>query len=158
MLDGGGGCGLGDRRPAEGGGCVNCPIGGGCPEDDFGLEIGGCWSCWRQLILSFPLFSLGAEMVGVTSELRSPNAALFRVEDAVLPVCCAYSAFFWAMAAAASGNMALMVELSRPEFLLLAGETGGRPTEFREFSTLSFDIASLNRLDMASASHKVSRD
>jgi hypothetical protein len=51
-----------------------------------------------------------------------------------------------------------MVDESRPEFRLLPGETGGRPTEFREFSTFSFDIASLKRFDMASATDNVSED
>src|SRR5271154_3767813 len=47
--------------------------------------------------------------------------------------------------------MALIFKLSRPELRLLpAGDTGGRPMEFREDSTFNLDIASLNRLDMAS--------
>lgn len=54
------------------------------------------------------------------------------------------------MAAAASGNMALIVDESRPEFRLFPGDGGGRPKEFRDPSTLSLFIASLNRLAMGS--------
>jgi hypothetical protein len=54
------------------------------------------------------------------------------------------------MAAAASGNMALMVDGSSPELRLLPGDGGGRPMEFREPSTFNLDMASLSRLDMAS--------
>jgi hypothetical protein len=58
------------------------------------------------------------------------------------------SAFFFAIAAAASGNMALMVDESRAELRFAPGDGGGRTKELREVS--SFDMASLRRLDMAS--------
>lgn len=51
------------------------------------------------------------------------------------------------MAAAASGNIAVIVEESSPEFRLLAGDGNGRPTEWREFSLF---MASLIRFDMPS--------
>jgi hypothetical protein len=89
-------------------------------------------------------------MVGATNEVRSPKTALFRFDGGALPVCCVNSAFFFAIAAAASGNMALIVEESRPELRFAPGDGGGRPREFREVSILSLDIASLKRLDMAS--------
>ena len=90
-------------------------------------------------------------MVGATNELRcSPKAALLRLEGGALPVCCAYSALFCAIAAAASGNMALIVEESRPELRLFPGEGGGRPIEVRDPSTFSFDMASLRRFDIGS--------
>lgn len=92
----------------------------------------------------------------MTKEERSPKA-LLRVDGAALPVCCAYSAFFWAMAAAASGNMALIVDVSRPELRLLPGDTGGLPIEFLEFSTFNLDMASLRRLDIASVRSCVSK-
>jgi hypothetical protein len=93
----------------------------------------------------------GAEIVGATNEVRSPKTALFRFDGGALPVCCVNSAFFFAIAAAASGNMALIVEESRPELRFAPGDGGGRPKELREVvSILSFDIASLKRLDMAS--------
>jgi hypothetical protein len=79
--------------------------------------------------------SLGSEMDGATKDVRSPRAVLLRLEGGALPVCCEYSAFFLAMAAAASGNMAIMAEGSNPELRLLAGEGSGRPTEFREPSS-----------------------
>jgi hypothetical protein len=60
------------------------------------------------------------------------------------------SAFFLAIAAAASGNMALIVEESSPELRFAPGDGGGRPKELRDVSILSFDMASLKRLDMAS--------
>ena len=87
-------------------------------------------------------------MVGATREERSAKTALFRLD--VEPVCCANSAFFFAIAAAASGNIALIVEESRPEFRLALGEGGIRPSELRELSTFNFDMASLKRLDMGS--------
>ena len=60
------------------------------------------------------------------------------------------------MAAAASGNMALMVEESSPELRLLPGDGGGRPMEFREVSTFNLDMASLKRFDIASGRTLVS--
>ena len=92
-------------------------------------------------------------MVGATREDRSPKAALLRFDVGALPVCWVYSAFFFAIAAAASGNIALIVEESNPELRLfprLPGEGGGRPNEFRDPSTFSLVIASLSRLVMAS--------
>lgn len=84
----------------------------------------------------FSLRSLGSDIDGATSDVRSPMAALLRLEEGALPVCCVNSAFFFAMAAAASGNMALIVEGSKPEFLLLPGEGSGLPSECREVSIL----------------------
>lgn len=92
----------------------------------------------------------GADMVGGMNDERSPNTALLRFEGGALPVCCVNSAFFLAIAAAASGNIALMVEESRPVLRLAPGDGGGRPIELRELSTFSLDIASFKRLDMAS--------
>ncbi len=88
--------------------------------------------------------------MGATNDARSLKTALFLLDGGALPVCWVNSAFFFAMAAAASGNMALIVDESRPELRLAPGEGGGRPREFRELSTLSFDMASFKRLDMAS--------
>lgn len=93
----------------------------------------------------------GVEMVGATSDVRSAKTALLRFEGGgAFPVCWVNSAFFLAIAAAASGNIALIVDESRPELRLAPGEGGGRPRELRELSTFSFDIASFKRLDMAS--------
>jgi hypothetical protein len=56
-----------------------------------------------------------------------------------------------AIAAAASGNIALIVEGSRPECLFVVeGVAGGRVKEFLEPSTLSLFIASLRRFDIGS--------
>lgn len=97
-------------------------------------------------------------MVGATRDERSPpKTALLRFEAGAFPVCWVNSAFFFAIAAAASGNMALMVEESRPEFLFAPGDGGGRPRELREPSAVvSFDIASLSRLDMGSSNMSIS--
>lgn len=100
-------------------------------------------------MVSLPL-SIEADMDGATSEERSPKAALFLFEVGAFPVCCVYSAFFFAIAAAASGNIAFIVEGSSPEFRLFPGEGGGRPRELREPSTFSLFMASLRRFDMAS--------
>ena len=60
-------------------------------------------------------------------------------------------AFSVAMAAAASGNMALMVDGSSPECLFVPGVGGGRVREFLEPpSTLSLSIALLRRFDIGS--------
>ena len=119
--------------------------------DDFGL-FRCCGSEERQFWLILSDFgSLPADMPGPGTDNRSPIAWLFRFGTG-LPVCWAYSAFCCAIAAAASGNMALMAEGSICEFLFApAGETGARETEFRVFSTLSLAIASLIRLDIGSA-------
>jgi hypothetical protein len=53
-------------------------------------------------------------------------AAELRFEDGGLPVCCVNFAFSVAIAAAASGNIALMVEGSRPEFRLVEAMLGFR--------------------------------
>lgn len=151
--------GLGERKPADGSGWLNWPI-GCCPEEDFGRGIDWWLSelRWPQgsgdgsETLSLP-FSPGAEMVGATSDDRSPKAALLRLEVGMLPVCWVYSAFFFAIAAAASGNIALIVDGSRPELRLFPGDGGGRPRELRDPSTLSLLIASLRRLDMASVEY-----
>jgi hypothetical protein len=132
-----------------------------CPEDDFGRAIGGWGSgarwahgdegCWLKVSLP----PSGADMVGATREERSAKTALLRLDVEAFPVCCANSAFFFAIAAAASGNIALMVEESRPEFRLALGEGGIRPSELRELSTFNFDMASLKRLDMGSEERSV---
>lgn len=77
-------------------------------------------------------------------------AALLRLEDGGFPVCCVNLAFSVAMAAAASGNMALMVDGSSPECRLVDVKVELRAKEFRVESTLSLFIASLRRLDMGS--------
>jgi len=59
-------------------------------------------------------------------------------------------AFSVAIAAAASGNIALIVDGSSPECLFAAGVGGGRVREFLEPSTLSLPIASLRRFDIGS--------
>ena len=89
-------------------------------------------------------------MVGAIKDARSPSAALLRFEGGALPDCCVNSAFFFAMAAAASGNIALIVEESRPELRLAPADGGGRPRELRGVSTFNLDMASLKRFDMAS--------
>lgn len=106
---------------------------------------------WPRSLLS------GAEIVGATNDVRSPKTALLRFDGGALPVCCVNSAFFLAMAAAASGNIALIVEESRPELRLAPGDGGGRPSELRELSTFNFDMASFNRLDMASVDESFSQ-
>jgi hypothetical protein len=110
----------------------------GCwPDDDLGRVSVGRWPQGAgDGCVAFSLrLSLGSEMDGATKDVRSPRAVLLRLEGGALPVCCEYSAFFLAMAAAASGNMAIMAEGSNPELRLLAGEGSGRPTEFREPSS-----------------------
>lgn len=99
------------------------------------------------------MFSLavsdGSDMDGAINEFLSPNAALLRFEVAGFPVCWVYSAFFFAIAAAASGNIAVIVEGSSPECLLFPGDGRGRPREWRE---LSLFIVSFIRVDMPSGS------
>jgi hypothetical protein len=126
---------------------------GACPEDDFGLAA---WSLLREphgeggsaLLLS--MFSAGPDMVGAAREVRASYAALFRLEDGGFPVCCVNFAFSVAIAAAASGNMAFIVEGSSPECLFAEGVAGGRVNEFLDPSTLSLFIASLRRFDIGS--------
>src|SRR4051812_38305546 len=106
-------CGRGDRRPPpDGGGCTNWPM-GGWPEEDLGRD----GSLGPQGDVGFcPLgSSLGAEMVGAASEDRG-FTMLFLAEVGGLPVCWVNFAFSVAIAAAASGNMALMVDGSRPDW------------------------------------------
>lgn len=98
------------------------------------------------MMFSFAL-SVGSDMDGATKDERSPNAALLRLEVGAFPVCCVYSAFFLAMAAAASGNIAVIVDGSSPEFLLFPGDGKGRPREWRE---PSLPTASLIRLEVLS--------
>jgi hypothetical protein len=62
-----------------------------------------------------------------------------------------YLAFSVAIAAAASGNIALIVDGSRPECRLVDGEADGRESEFLDPSTLNLFIASLKRFDMGSS-------
>jgi hypothetical protein len=132
---------------------MNCPM-GACPDDDLGLATcsllrephgdGGGW----------PLLSLeseGPEMVGAAREARVSKAALFLLEVGGAPVCCVNLAFSVAIAAAASGNIALMVVGSSPECLFVPGVVGGRAKEFLEPpSTLSLSIALLRRFDIGS--------
>lgn len=94
--------------------------------------------------------SAGPDIVGATSEVRGSYTTLFRLEDGGFPVCWVNLAFSVAMAAAASGNMALIVEGSSPECLFVEGVAGGRLKELRAPSTLSLFMASLSRLDMGS--------
>jgi len=108
---------------------------------------------------SFLWSSSGVVMVGVMRELRSLTVAvLLREVFGTEPVWWVKSAFCFAMAAAASGNMELISAGSNPERRLVLGEGGGRPkpTELRELSTASFPMAQLSRLDIASASAPVS--
>lgn len=122
---------------------------GCCPEDDLGRFSAARWPQGVGLgciMFSFVL-SVGSDMDGATNDERSPNAALLRLDVGAFPVCWVYSAFFLAMAAAASGNIAVIVDGSNPEFLLLPGDGKGRPRECRE---PSFPIASLIRFDILS--------
>ena len=134
---------------------MNWPM-GGCPDDDFGRVIGcgsvvprphGDAGCWERPSLPLPA---GAVMVGAIKEDRFSRTALLRFDSGALPFSCVYFAFCVAIAAAASGNMAWMVDGSRPELRLLPGDGGGRPREFRDPSTLNLFIASLNRFDSGS--------
>ena len=88
-------------------------------------------------------------MVGAASEARASYAALFRLEDGGAPVCCVNFAFSVAIAAAASGNMALIVDGSSPECLFAPGVGGGRFI-LEPPSTLSLSIALLSRFDIGS--------
>jgi hypothetical protein len=97
------------------------------------------------------MVSAGPEMVGAAREARESYAALFRLEEGGFPVCCVNFAFSVAIAAAASGNMALIVDGSSPECLFAEGVAGGRVKEFLEPSTLSLFIASLRRFDIGSS-------
>jgi hypothetical protein len=101
----------------------------------------------------FSEVSAGPDIVGAAREDRGSYAALFRLEEGGFPVCWVNLAFSVAMAAAASGNIALIVEGSSPECLFVDGVAGGRANEFREPSTLSLFMASLRRLDMGSESY-----
>jgi len=77
---------------------------------------------------------------------------LLRFDGGAFPVCSLKSAFCFAIAAAASGNMELIVLGSRPELRLPLGEGGGLPNacEPREPSMLSLLIASFMRDDIGS--------
>lgn len=104
--------------------------------------IGGCWCCcWPEDLGRFApsfqgdaggaLFSLllssGAEMVGAAREVRSPTV-LLRLDAGATPTTSVNSAFCLAMAAAASGNMRLIWDVSKPELRFPApGDGGGRP-------------------------------
>ena len=93
----------------------------------------------------FSFLSSGAEMVGATKELRSPTV-LLRLEAGATPVMSVNSAFCFAIAAAASGNMRLIMAWSRPELRFAPGDGGGRPRaiELRFSLVLSLLMASLN--------------
>ena len=131
---------------------MNWPI-GACPEDDLGRAF---WSLFREPQGEGgggPLFSelsLGPDIVGAARDDRDSYAALLRFEVGGFPVCCVNFAFSVAMAAAASGNIALMVEGSRPECLLTPRVLGGREREFLDPSAPNLFIASLRRLDIGS--------
>ena len=94
-------------------------------------------------------------MIGAARELRLSYAALFRLDDGGFPVCWVNFAFSVAIAAAASGNIALMVDGSSPECLLTPGVVGGRVREFLLPSTLNLFIASLRRFDIGSIVRRV---
>lgn len=146
----------GDRSPADGGGCMNCPI-AGIPEEDFGRVLavrsglrelhgergGGCG------VLS-PPFPAGVEIDGVTRDGRWSKTALFLLEEGGLPVCCVNLAFSVAMAATASGNIAFILSLSRPDCLLVEEDIGGRDRGLRGPSTFSLFAASAKRFDIGS--------
>lgn len=151
------------RRPADGGGFVKLPMEfcGCCgwTEGDFGLAIGCCWAdnCCSVFgerhdaadagIMFSLRLSSGPVVVGIAKELRSLSTVLFRL-DLASDVCWKKSAFCLAIALAASGNMELMVVMSRPELRFTFGEEGlGRP-RFREWRGLSErrPSVSLNRL------------
>ena len=66
-------------------------------------------------------------------------------------------AFSVAIAAAASGNMALIVDGSSPEWRFTDPMVDVRTNEFRAESTLSLLMASLSRVDMGSDVLCVSR-
>lgn len=91
-------------------------------------------------------------MLSSEADIEGPPMVLFRFVTGTFPVCCVYSAFCFAIAAAASGNMELMVLGSRPELRLAPGDGGGfpKPNEFREPSMLSLLMASLMRADIGS--------
>lgn len=89
-------------------------------------------------------------MSGAARELRLSKAALFRLDDGGFPVCWVNLAFSVAMAAAASGNIALMVDGSSPECLLIPGVRGGCVREFLLPSTFNLPMASLRRFDIGS--------
>jgi hypothetical protein len=92
-------------------------------------------------------------MIGAVSDARGSYAALFRLEVGGFPFCCVNFAFSVAIAAAASGNIALIVEASSPECLLASpGVLGGWVKEFLDPSTLSLFMASLRRFDTGSLS------
>lgn len=86
-------------------------------------------------------------MIGV----RESMAALFRFDEGELPVCWVNFAFSVAMAAAASGNMAVMVDGSSPECRFDDDMAAVREYEFRPESTFSLFIASFRRFDMGSS-------
>lgn len=96
------------------------------------------------------MLSLGVVIVGAARDERASYAALFLFEEGGFPVCCVNLAFSVAIAAAASGNIALIVEGSRPECLLVDGVADGREREFRDPSVPNLLIASLRRFDMGS--------
>lgn len=92
--------------------------------------------------------------MGVIRELRSLMVAvLFRDVVGMEPVCCVKSAFCFAIAAAASGNMELISAGSSPELRLVLGDGGRRPNpnEFLGPSTFNLPIAELSRLDKTSS-------
>jgi hypothetical protein len=132
---------------------MNWPI-GAWPEEDLGRAA---WSLLREPHgdgggwVLFSVESAGPEIVGAASEARASKAALFLLEEGGAPVCCVNFAFSVAMAAAASGNIALIVDGSSPECLFVPGVVGGRAREFLDPpSTLSLSIALLRRFDIGS--------
>jgi hypothetical protein len=92
-------------------------------------------------------------MVGAAREFRGSTAtALFRFDCGGFPVCCVNLAFSVAIAAAASGNMAFIVEGSRPDCRFTDADVDCRESEFLVESTFSLFMASLRRLDIGSLS------
>ena len=99
--------GSGDLRPPDDAGCANWPM-GACEAE--ALELLGSEPHGET-----PDPTASRESWCAAIDDRGSTAALFLLDDGGLPVCCVNLAFSVAIAAAASGNMALIVEESRTE-------------------------------------------
>lgn len=145
--------GLGDLSPPpDAGGCTNWPMG---VWDEPALEDVAASPPLPQGDAVEPTFpSLESEVAPAILDpvipVRGSMARLLRFDEGGFPVCWVNLAFSVAMAAAASGNMALIVEASRPECRLVDDMVELRANEFRAESTLSLFMASLSRLDIGS--------